>query len=247
MSDKIEEIMFSQYARLEGGNLSEKNQFNIYSAIIQGKILCPKTINCKQHITVDIKEFITSDIEASFSSRVEYDHLHHKTVLTFIDSIPYKYQIELLAYYWRVLKNNSFDNEADIVDKFKRKTIIKKSLENKFSKQSLFNLITLGPSYNFLTLCLSIFVCILIAYVFSLPSKFSFTEFLLVKDKHFIDNFYANRFLNTLGRFSGIINNEFSISPKNASGLMLMILGKLLLYLIIGLNVLRKLEDYFKT
>lgn len=246
MSDQVASIIDRQYVSLQDETISDKNRFNIYSAIIQGKIMCADLLNYGQHITVDIKKFIHYDILASNSSRVEYDHLHTKDLLNYIETLPIKDQLDLLDFYVRILKKNFFDDQAKRIEKKKRLKLIRQALSMPITRKKVLTLVTLGPTYNFQALCASFILCVLLIYVFSLPSINPSLAFLKVSDYHFLDNFYLNRLLNTMSRFGGIDLPKSSVEPKNSLGLLLIICGKLLFYVVIGLNVLQKLEEYLK-
>lgn len=234
--NKLKETLTVEYQKLDANKPRE------YADISYGIIGIKKNNRLveryKQSLYNDVKHFLINYLQSFETEDYGYDVPNEDKVKEAIDSLPQK---ECLAMYRfaRVLYEERGYDTAFIERKVNQlKTIVA------FDEKHYFKFLLQLSSYNVWTLLLSYLVFICIVLIVLLPAPFSWFSILDVNLHEFVQSTPKNYLLNTLAIVSGSDYGQ-TIVPTGTRGMLLLITGKIIFYLLIVNFILKKLEDYF--
>lgn len=241
------ELLDKEYLKLENSELSPSGLVNLHNNIIQLKINENDLKNHKNHISVDVKNYMNAVINLAEKGAANYDVIKIDNLNELLSMFDNNQKINFLNYFIRLLEKSSF---KELIPKFQRlrnESIINNCKINLFSYKSLKKCLIYLPILSIRNLiCTLILICV-ITNLICLEAPFEFMGILDLNIKYLnlSDAFLINHFLNVSSYLVGI-NSSFQIEPLNAFSMIMMILGKIFIYVYVSTLVLTKLTDLIK-
>lgn len=192
----------------------------------------------KKPLYLDVKTFITEYLKAFMTEDYGYDIPNNEKLLNAINSLPYKEQIAMCRFARKSYEEYGYDTaflDTKINDLQMRVA--------RDEHQYLLYLLKWSGS-NVKTLLISYALFVFVVYVVLLPSPFAWMGVLHVEITEFVANPIVNHLINTLAVVSG---SDFApmVFPNSLLGMLLIIFGKIMFYLLIVNFVVKKITDLF--
>ena len=235
-TEKLRASLDNAYSNLNTENVREYADtcYNIIG--IKGKNA--SVASHKRTLYVDVKDFITHYMMQSDSEDYGYDIPNEERLKHALDYLHPNEQLSLYRYLKSQYNRRGFD--ASVWDK----KINELGLKVAWEQHKYFSLILKLSAYNIGTLLFSYLLFVFVAFLFLHDAPFECMGVLDVSLHQFSEIPSVNYFMNTLAIASGEDYGQ-SIVPVNAGGMLLIIIGKIVFYLLIANFVLKKLSDYF--
>ncbi len=243
----MQELLSNEYEKLKSDNLSITGKVNILNNIIQFKLNEIKFQNFNHNLSIDVKYYFNSLIELAEMGPNNYDTISLDRIDELLQKINYNDRIIYLNYFIRLLEKGSFKNELKEFQKIKNQEIVKNSIKNFLNINSIWKLFIYFPLINIYSLFLTLFIILVIINLILLPAPFEFME-ILNYDLSYLelsDNFFLNHSINITSALIGA-NPNFKITPLDITSIILLVIGKLFIYIYVISLVLGKLTDLIK-
>lgn len=181
-----------------------------------------------QSIYQDIKRFITGQVITIEKRDYGYDVLNIQKI---IKSITYLSKLEeqyaLFHYTYRILKNNQFEKEAELVISKMKRIKLKLILEKENSKIKYIKFLWFLISYSWVAALIMIFSLFTTFYFITFPvMKDDYLAF-IIKETHYIDCYPINHLYNIIAYLLGMSNSDF-LTPINWKGISILLFSKAL-------------------
>lgn len=192
----------------------------------------------KRTLYVDVKDFITHYMMQSDSEDYGYDIPNEERLVHALGYLQPNEQLSLYRYLKSQYNRRGFD--ASVWDKY----INELELKVAWVQHKYVSVILKLSAFNIWTLLFSYLVFVFVVFLVLHDAPFECLGVLDVTLYKFSDIPHVNYFMNTLAIASGEDYGQ-TIVPVNAGGMLLIIIGKIVFYLLIANFVLKKLSDYF--
>jgi hypothetical protein len=156
-----------------------------------------------------------------------------------IDSLPPNESLAMYRYARVLYEKHGYETVFIERKVDKLKTLIA------FDERHYLKFLLLLSSYNVWTLFLSYMLFVFIVLIVLLPAPYDEFSIIDVNLHEFTQSTLKNYMLNTLAIVSGSDFGQ-TVVPTGIRGMLLLIIGKVIFYLLIVNFILKKLEAYFK-
>lgn len=245
---QIKEQLENEYNKLDDSNLNATSKVNLLNNIIQVKIDNLSYRNVRNDLSIDIKMFLSAIIDLAEYGPHKYDTINDESIMLIFNSLKDDQEkLYYIEYFIRQLQKSSFEIEIKKYQKIKIKTIIKISKKKIWHPKSIFDILLYYPAYNILNLCITLFLIAVILSIITLPAPFEIMGMLNYKIEYFAlsNTFLYNHFLNVISSLIGV-NDEFKVVPLDCSSMIILIFGKIFMYIYVIVYIFNKLTDYLK-
>lgn len=192
----------------------------------------------KRSLYNDVKYFLMNYLQSFETEDYGYDIPNEDKVKKAIDALPPKERLAMYRYARVLYEERGYDTAF-----IERMVNQLKTLIALDEKHYLFFFLQLS-SYNVWTLLLSYMLFVCVVLIILLPAPFECFSILDVNLHEFAQSAPKNYLLNTLAIVSGSDYGQ-TVVPIGARGMLLLIAGKIIFYLLIANFILKKLEEYF--
>ena len=234
--NKLKEKLDVEYQKLDSQKPRE------YADICYGIIGIKKENSLveryKQSLYNDVKNFLKYYIKSFETEDYGYDIPNEDKVIKAINALSRKESLAMCRYTRVIFEKHGFDTTF-IESKAKQLKILIAWNEKHYTKYLL-----LLSSYNVWTLFMSYMFYVCIVLIILLPAPIECFSILDVNLHEFTQNSPKNYLLNTLAIVSGSDFGQ-TVEPTGTRGMLLLLTGKIVFYLLITNFILKKLEDYF--
>lgn len=229
---EIKEYLAQLYDRL-GTKVSEENQIQIVTLIIDIKRENPEISNSKNSLYLDVKKFISLYLRNKRLQDYGYEEYNYLLIRDYIMGSGFnsKQKLKLLVYTRYLLLSLSY--EYGWVEPL----IKKASLELSFRERKLSFILQIS-SWNSFTLLLSILFIYILECILLLPAPISCMSVCTLIPVHYSDCSISNHMLNVLSLHFSCISNSAKIE-FNSLGIVFFALWNML-YAIVCVNFLFK-------
>lgn len=223
---------------LEINKCSAREQAERLYAIIGIKGNYEEIKSYKRPLYLDVKAFITQYLKAFETEDYGYDIPNNEKLLKAISTLPDKEQLAMCRFANKSYEDYGYDSAFLDV----RMNKLKMQMACDEHRYLLYLLRWSGS--NLKTLFASYSIFILVVFIVLLPAPFEWMGILKTIPQDFVTNPLINHLINTLAIVSG---GDFApeVAPNGLIGMLLIILGKIVFYLLIGNFIVKKITDFF--
>lgn len=234
---KLEQTIDDYYNSINENSSAREVAERIY-AVIGIKRNNSSLLRYRQPLYLDVKHFIFHHLKSFDTEDYGYDIPNNDKVLEAIDALPTREQLAICRYACKLYENCGY--EISFLDK----KINRLRMEIAWKENQYFSSMLRLSALNVWTLLLSYFIFFVVLYVVLLPAPFEWMGIIKVEPHDFGLNPFKNQLLNVLALMA---DENFSpeIVPCGLRGMMLVIFGKILFFLLIGNFIVKKLSDFF--
>lgn len=239
MSQLIEiakEQLGSYYSKLK--SCSARERAEMLYAVIGIKRRYKELEKYERPLYLDVKQFITSHLDSFHTEDYGYDIPNNEKVIEAINSLPLNEQLAMCRYADKLYDGYSYDTS------FLDKRINKLRMCLAWKEHRYLSFLLRLSAHNIWSLLASYLLFLIIVYLILLPAPFEWMGVLQIDLYDFGLSPFKNQVMNTLALITG---GEFAprIIPYGLRGMLLIILGNITFYLLIGNFVVKKLMDFF--
>ena len=234
--DRLQMKLDAEYQKLDADKPRE--YADICYGIIGIKNNNPLVERYWQSLYNDVKLFLKNYLQSFETEDYGYDIPNENKVEKAIDALPGKERLAMYRYARVLYEERGYDT-AFIERKVNQlKTLI--ALNEKHYLKFVLQL----SSYNIWTLLLSYILFVFVVFLIILPAPFGCFSILEINLHPFTQSVPKNYLLNTMAIIADVDCGQ-TIVPTGARGMLLLIIGKIIFFLLIANFILKKLEDYF--
>lgn len=192
----------------------------------------------KSPLYLDVKSFVVHYIKAFETEDYGYDIPNNEKLLNAISFLSDNEQLAMCRFARKTYDENGYDTS------FLDKRINEIKMRIALDKHNYFLFILRWSGSNLKTLLLSYLFFIAVVFIVFLPAPYNWMALFQIDLYEYVGNSFINHLLNTLAIVSGA-DSAPQIIPSGLVGMILLILGKILFYLLIGNFIIKKIADFF--
>jgi hypothetical protein len=191
-----------------------------------------------QPLYLDVKHFITEYLGSFETEDYGYDIPNNDKLIEAIESLPQKEQLSLCRFAKNLYEGRGYET------RFLESKMDWLRMRIAWGECHIFSWLLRLSSLNVGTLLISYVFFLAVVYVILLPAPFEWMGVLDVVPHDFGTKQFMNGLLNALALATG---GDYapSVTPCGLCGMLLIIAGNVLFYLLIGNFVVKKLSDFF--
>lgn len=226
------------YYQIINNNCSPREYADSCYAIIGIKFKNRNLERYGRSLYIDVKNFITQHLKSFDTEDYGYDIPNKDKLITAINTLPIREQLVMCRYTEKLYE--SYYYKTDFLEKKINRLRMQIAWEEKRYGTFFLRL----SAQNMWTLLASYVIFLAVVFVVLLPAPFEWMRILHVEPYDFKLNPFMNHIMNTMAM---IIGDDYApkITPYGLRGMILIIIGNILFYLLIGNFVVKKLIDLF--
>lgn len=222
---ELNHLLVKEESRYRGANTSIEKIGILYNLILLRNHIKDTSKNYRE-----IKQFIEVYIEVIKTENYGYDEINQSKIKQLIQLLPLKERLSALQYAIIVMTRELPEYDKTWIIDEKKSTEI-----NYIFKEKRYNLFVKGfflfVGMNFIRVFFVLFCFIMLVNIILLPAPYECFSVFILKYEYYSELFILNHFLNVLSLICDI-DNDFTITPTNWVGILLIILGKIFFVLI---------------
>lgn len=207
-------------------------------AIIGIKIKNSDLARHGQPLYLDVKHFITEYLRSYETEDYGYDIPNNEKLIKAIESLPQKEQLVLCRFASNLYEGRGYET------RFLESKIDRLRMRIAWDSHHYLSWLLRLSALNVGTLLISYVLFLAVVYVILLPAPFEWMGVLDVVPHDFRAKPFMDGLLNALALATG---GDYapSVTPCGLCGMLLIILGNISFYLLIGNFIVKKLSDFF--
>lgn len=233
----FKEQIDNYYNSIDGNCSAREYAERLYAVI---GIKCQNRVleRYRQPLYLDVKSFITQHLKSFDIEDYGYDIPNNNKILIAIQSLSMKEQLAMYRYANKLYEDCGY--ETDFLDE----KINKLRMCIAWNEHRYGAFLLRLSAYNVWTLLFSYLLFLVIVFLILLPAPYDWMSVLQIDSYDFGFGSLKNHLMNTLALFT---DGDYSpdVTPCGLRGLLLVILGKITFYLLIGNFIVKKLSDFF--